>query len=85
LQYWVTDLIDKDQLLMLNTMQILDALLKSWSFCSEFKKQRGAIDKLLALSKEPRLSASDRQLIFRVTQQISSTIDIETVKEYDKA
>lgn len=29
LQYWVTDVIDKDQLILINTMQILDCLLKS--------------------------------------------------------
>ena len=29
LQYWVTDMIDQDQLILMNTMQILESLIKS--------------------------------------------------------
>ena len=38
LQYWVTDMIDKDQLILINTMQILDILSRSWTFTSSFKQ-----------------------------------------------
>jgi len=44
LQYWVTDMINKDQLVLINTMQILDCLSKSWAFSSQFKKQKRAME-----------------------------------------
>ena len=36
LQYWVTDMIDKDQIILMNTMQILETLIKSCKALGSF-------------------------------------------------
>lgn len=49
-QHWVLNLLDQDQLTFINTLQVLDCLSKSWSFCSAFKQNQKAMDKLYEVS-----------------------------------
>eukprot|EP00347_Sterkiella_histriomuscorum_P015139 403358172 len=85
LQYWCTDLIDKDQLILINVMQTMECLSRSWTFTSAFKQQREAMEKLQKMAQDPQLAPSDRNQVFRVVSTISSTINISTLPEYNKA
>ncbi len=42
------------------------------------------MEKLEKMAQDPKLAPSDRTMIFRVVSAISSTIDINTVPNYNK-
>ena len=41
------------------------------------------MEKLKLLANEPRLGAAEKQIVFRLVQKISSTIDINTAPHYN--
>ena len=65
MQHWLKEMIDRDPFILNNTLMILEMLCRSYGFCSRFKN-RDLLEKLLHISKQPHLSTSTKQQIFRI-------------------
>ena len=65
MQHWLKEMVDRDPFILNNTLMIMEMLCKSYGFCSRFKN-RDSVEKLLTLSKQPYLSTSTKQQIFRI-------------------
>lgn len=63
---------------------ILEMLSKSYGFCSKFKN-RDCLEKLLTLSKQPHLSSSLKQQIFRIVHALNSSTSLHALNHYELA
>ena len=84
MQHWLKEMVDKDQFVLNNTLMILEMLCKSYGFCSRFKN-RDCMEKLLTISKQPYLSSSTKQQIFRIVHALNSSTSLHALNHYELA
>lgn len=84
MQHWLTKVVMEDRFILNNTLMILEILIKSWSFCSEFKN-RPAVEMLLRISKEPMLPTSTKTQILRISSALTGTVSMDATRLYTLA